>query len=189
MSENDNLPNKEIIELTKKSRLNDMFYLSQRTLRNSFRNPSLVILQTCTSLLVALIIGLIYLNIDRTIDIGVKNRNGAIFFIVTNQVFSNLSALELFIKERVLFVHENVSGYYHVSTYFISKIICDILPLRTIPAIGFSIVVYFMMGFQRIVDKFFIFFFCIWILPITASSLCFLVSATVNDFGKRVFLN
>ncbi|CAF2896306.1 unnamed protein product [Rotaria sp. Silwood2] len=175
--------NNEHIRLEEKSRLNHIFYLSQRTLRNSFRDPSLAILQTVLSIFLGIIIGLIYLHINRTIDTGAKNRSGAIFFIVTNQVFSNLSALELFIKERILFVHENVSGYYHVLTYFLSKIICDIIPLRTIPAIAFSIIVYFMMGFQRTVEKFFIFFFCIWLTSICASSLCFLVSATVRNFG------
>ena len=86
------------------------------------------------------------MNIERTTDIGVKNRNGAISFIVTNQVFSNLSALGLFIKVRVLFVHENASGYYHILTYFLSKIVFDIIPLRTIPTVIFSIIAYFMMG-------------------------------------------
>ena len=167
-----------------KSRLHDLFYLSQRTLKNSFRDPSLAVLQTVNALFLAILVGLIYLNLDRTLDTGVKNRNGAIFFIVTNQVFSNLSALDLFIKERILFIHENVSGYYHVLTYFSAKILCDILPLRTIPAIGFSIVVYFMTAFQRTAEKFFIFFFCVWISSVCASSLCFFVSATVRNTGK-----
>ena len=172
-----------------KSRLNDIFYLSQRTLKNSFRDPSLAILQTGNSLFLAILVGLIYLNLDRTLDTGVKNRNGAIFFIVTNQVFSNLSALDVFIKERILFVHENVSGYYHVLTYFFAKILCDILPLRTIPAVGFSIVVYFMIGFQRTAAKFFIFFFGVWISSVCASSLCFFVSATVRNTGERLSLS
>ena len=170
--------------LINKSRFTDIAYVCQRTLRNSFRNPSLAILQTAMSIIVAVLTGLIYLNLDQTVNTGIKNRSGAIFFIVTNQVFSSLSALDLFIKERVLFVHENVSGYYHVSTYFISKIVCDILPLRTIPAIGFSLIVYFLMAFQRTVEKFFIFLFCIWLSSICSSSLCFLVSATVNNFGR-----
>ena len=174
----------EMSAVADKSRFNDMAYVCQRTLRNSFRDPSLAILQTAMSIILAILTGLIYLNLDRSLDTGIKNRSGAIFFIVTNQVFSSLSALDLFIKERVLFVHENVSGYYHVSTYFISKIVCDILPLRTIPAIGFSLIVYFLMAFQRTVEKFFIFLFCIWLTSICSSSLCFLVSASVKNSGR-----
>jgi ATP-binding cassette subfamily G (WHITE) protein 2 len=91
--EKNNLSNEnkeEKIRLVTKSRLNDLFYLSQRTFRNSFRNPALAILQTIISIFLAILVGLIYLNINDTIDTGVKNRSGAIFFIVTNQVFSNL---------------------------------------------------------------------------------------------------
>ncbi|CAF1991935.1 unnamed protein product [Rotaria magnacalcarata] len=171
------------VRLRKKSRSNDMYYVCQRTLRNSFRDSALFILQVVISIILGLLIGLIYLNIDNTTTTGVKNRTGAIFFIIANQVFSNLSALEAFIKERPLFVHENASGYYHVLTYFLAKVLCDIIPLRTIPAIVFSIVSYFMMGLQRTAEKFFMFFFFIWLTSICASTLCFLVSATVRNFG------
>ncbi|CAF1440868.1 unnamed protein product [Adineta steineri] len=167
----------------KKSRLSEIFYVSQRTLRNTFRNPALVGMQTGVSIFLGILIGLIYIQMDHSLNIGVKNRLGAIFFMVTNQVFGSLSALDLFIKERPLFKHENVSGYYHVSTYFIAKLICDIIPLRTIPAILFSAIAYFMIGFQRTVAKFFIFFFGIYITSLSASSLCFVVSASVEVYG------
>ena len=166
------------------SRLKEIYYVSQRTLRNAFRNPALVGMQIGVSVFLGVLIGLIYLNTDRTIDKGVKNRLGAMFFIATNQVFSSLSALDLFIKERPLFQHENISGYYHVSTYFMAKLICDILPLRTIPAILFSVSAYFMIGFQRAVIKYFIFLLGIFCTTISAASLCFFVSASVRVFGK-----
>ncbi len=172
-------------KLPKKSRLSEILYVSQRTLRNAFRNPALIGMQTGVSIFLGVLIGLIYINTDRSIDVGLKNRLGAIFFIVTNQVFGSLSALDLFIKERALFQHENVSGYYHVSTYFIAKLLCDVVPLRTIPSILFSVIAYFMLGFQRTVVKYFIFFFGIFSTTICASSLCFLVSASVRVFGKR----
>jgi ATP-binding cassette subfamily G (WHITE) protein 2 len=173
-------------EVRKKSRLFEILYVSQRTFRNAFRNPALVGMQTGVSIFLGVLIGLIYINTDNSMDIGVKNRLGAIFFIVTNQVFGSLSALDLFIKERPLFQHENVSGYYHVSTYFMSKILCDIIPLRTIPSILFSVIAYFMIGFQRTVVKYFIFFFGIFCTTICASSLCFFVSASVRVFGKKL---
>jgi ATP-binding cassette, subfamily G (WHITE), member 2 len=172
----------------KKSLWNEIIYVSQRTLRNAFRNPQLTFLQTFVSIILSVLIGLIFLRLDHTVEFGIGNRSGAIFFIVTNQVFSNLSALELFIQERALFVHENVSGYYHVITYFISKILCDILPLRTIPVVGFSVISYFMIGFQQTASKFFLYLFCLWLTSITASALCFFVSASVSNFGKLIEL-
>jgi ATP-binding cassette subfamily G (WHITE) protein 2 len=166
-----------------KSRITEILYVSQRTLRNVFRNPTLVAMQTIVTIFFAVLVGLIYLQIDRMEDTGIKNRMGAIFFIVTNQVMANLSAIELFLKERVLFIHENASGYYHVSTYFIAKLICDLIPLRIIPSILFSTIVYFMIGFQQTVEKFFIFYFAIFTTTICGSAVCFLLSASVEVFG------
>ncbi|KAK3547589.1 hypothetical protein QTP86_026325, partial [Hemibagrus guttatus] len=76
---------------------------------------------------------------------GIQNRMGALFFITTNQCFSSLSSAELFITERKLFLHEYVSGYYRVSVYFLCKLLSDILTLRTVPAIIFSSVAYWMI--------------------------------------------
>jgi ATP-binding cassette subfamily G (WHITE) protein 2 len=172
-------------KLPRKSRVTEILYVAQRTFRNAFRNPALIGMQIGVSIFLGVLIGLIYLKTDHSTGTGIKNRLGVIFFMVTNQVFGSLSALDLFIKERPLFKHENVSGYYHVSTYFIAKLICDILLLRTIPSILFSGIAYFMIGFQRTAAKFFIFFFGIYATSLCASSLCFFVSASVQVFGKR----
>lgn len=63
-----------------------------------------------------------------------------------NQVFGNLSAVELFIKERVIFIHENANGFYRISSYFTAKVFCDLLPMRLIPTVLFCAIVYFMIG-------------------------------------------
>lgn len=161
-----------------------MFYVSQRTLCTSFRNPTLMIMQTIVPVCLAIFVGSLYFNTDLSLQNGIKNRLGAIFFIVSNQVFLNLSALELFIKERTLFIHENASGYYPTGIYFISKLLCDILPLRSIPSILFSLIAYFMIQFQRTVAKFFIFLLSIFSTAVCASSICFFISASVESFGK-----
>ncbi|CAB1327291.1 unnamed protein product [Coregonus sp. 'balchen'] len=108
---------------------------------------------------------------------GIQNRIGALFFITTNQCFSTLSAAELFITERKLFVHEYISGYYRVSVYFLSKILSDIITLRTIPAIIFSCVVYFMIGFKATPAAFFIFMFTVTLVAYTATAMTMAISA------------
>ena len=42
--------------------------------------------------------------------------------------------------------HENTSGFYRVSSYFLSTVVCDVIPMRLIPTLVFSAIVYFMMG-------------------------------------------
>jgi ATP-binding cassette subfamily G (WHITE) protein 2 len=39
-----------------------------------------------------------------------------------------------------------VSGYYAVSSYFLAKVVCDMIPLRIIPVAAFSAICYYMIG-------------------------------------------
>jgi ATP-binding cassette subfamily G (WHITE) protein 2 len=148
-----------------------------------------MIMQTVVPICLAILVGCLYMNTDYTFENGVKNRLGAIFFIVSNEVFLNLSALELFMKERILFAHENASGYYRVSTYFTSKLLCDILLLRLIPSIVFSLISYFMIQFQQTIEKFFIYQLAIFSTAVCSASVCFLVSASAKTIGKILMIN
>uniref|UniRef100_A0A8C2XES7 ATP-binding cassette, sub-family G (WHITE), member 2a n=1 Tax=Cyclopterus lumpus TaxID=8103 RepID=A0A8C2XES7_CYCLU len=104
-------------------------------------------------------------------------RFGALFFITVNQCFSSLSSAELFIAERKLFIHEYISGYYRVSVYFLSKILSDILTLRTFPAIIFSCVAYFMIGLKPTAGAFFTFMFTVTLVAYTATAMALAISA------------
>ncbi|XP_043954213.1 broad substrate specificity ATP-binding cassette transporter ABCG2-like [Gambusia affinis] len=106
-----------------------------------------------------------------------EHRTGALFFIVVNQCFSSLSAAELFIAERKLFIHEYISGYYRLSVYFLSKILSDIITLRTIPAIVFTCVAYYMIGLKPTAGAFFTFMFSVALVSYTATSMAMAISA------------
>ncbi len=88
----------------------EFFYVSQRTLRNAIRNPALFLSQLLVAVIMGLLVGLVFYDMELTTDPGVQNRLGAIFFIVVSQIFSTMTAIEPLIKERVLFIH--VSVYY-----------------------------------------------------------------------------
>ncbi|XP_062586203.1 broad substrate specificity ATP-binding cassette transporter ABCG2-like isoform X2 [Saccostrea cucullata] len=156
---------------------------SGRTVKNIARNPQTSIMQLFVILIFAAIVGGIYWQIENDCKAGIQNRVGAFFFIVMNQVFGNLSAVELFIKERAIFMHENVSGFYRVSAYFFSKIFCDVIPMRLFPVVIFSAVTYFMIGFTAEVDKFFIYTLSLFAVAMAASGLAFFFSALVKIFA------
>lgn len=42
--------------------------------------------------------------------------------------------------------HENASGYYRVSAYFIAKVLTDLIPARIVPLLVYCTVAYFMIG-------------------------------------------
>lgn len=62
------------------------------------------------NMIIAVITGCIFYRLDEQTDVQkiIRDRTGALFFISINLMFSNMSALEIFLKERVIFVHEKV---------------------------------------------------------------------------------
>ena len=52
-----------------------------------------------------------------------------------------------------LFSHQNVSGYYRVSAYFLAKFLCDVIPLRIFSVIFFAAITYWMIGIVYIIKK------------------------------------
>ena len=94
----------------KQSLWKEIYYVSQRTLKNTFRNPALLMAKIGVAIVIGLLIGLVFYDLQRTIDPGVQDRLGAIFMVVATQMFCTMTELEPLIKERVLFVH--VSFYF-----------------------------------------------------------------------------
>jgi ATP-binding cassette subfamily G (WHITE) protein 2 len=90
----------------------ELFYLSQRAIRNAIRNPALALSQIVVSVIIGLLVGSLFYNLEKTVEPGVQNRLGAIFFIVISQVFSTVTAIESLVNERVLFIHVSIFNKY-----------------------------------------------------------------------------
>uniref|UniRef100_A0A673MZP7 ATP-binding cassette, sub-family G (WHITE), member 2a n=1 Tax=Sinocyclocheilus rhinocerous TaxID=307959 RepID=A0A673MZP7_9TELE len=128
-------------------------WVLRRTFRNLMLNPQTPFAQIGVMILLALVVGAIFFGVEENSS-GIQNRY-----------------LNMFSQ------HEHISGYYRVSVYFLSKILSDILTLRTIPAIIFSCVVYWMIGLKSSAEAFFIFLFSIILMSYTATSMTLAISA------------
>ncbi|XP_041738097.1 broad substrate specificity ATP-binding cassette transporter ABCG2 [Coregonus clupeaformis] len=159
-----------------------------RTVMNSLRNPQTSYAQLALNIFFALLVGLIYYQIPLTLPEALQNRMGAFFFLIINMVFGNLSAVELFINERALFIHENSSGYYRTSVYFLSKIFADLIPNRIVPILVFSAIAYYMMGLKPAFTAFLLFTLTMSLVSLAGVSLAFLVSASVSSFAMANIL-
>ncbi|XP_064405232.1 broad substrate specificity ATP-binding cassette transporter ABCG2-like [Halichondria panicea] len=164
--------------------------LAVRSTIANFRNPSTLLFQTCVMIAMGFVVGVVYYQIDdrmfTILNSFVSDRLGALFFIILIQEFGVLSGFELFISARPLFIHENGGGFYRVSSYFISKIVTDIIPLRLIPVVLFSVISYFMMGFQLSAGKFFIYLLMLSLGVVALSSLAFLISAAIKNHSIAI---
>ncbi|XP_057699555.1 broad substrate specificity ATP-binding cassette transporter ABCG2b [Corythoichthys intestinalis] len=159
-----------------------------RTVLNTLRNPQTSYAQLALNIFFAILVGLIYYQMPLTLPEALQNRFGAFFFLIINMVFGNLSAVELFINERAIFIHENSSGYYRTSVYFLSKIFADLIPNRIIPILIFSSIAYYMMGLKSALTAFLCFALTMSMVSLAGVSLAFLVSASVSSFAMANIL-
>ncbi|XP_044284708.1 broad substrate specificity ATP-binding cassette transporter ABCG2-like isoform X1 [Varanus komodoensis] len=151
-------------------------WVSKRTFKNLLGNPQASIAQLCVTIFLALVVGAIFFSVKDDAS-GLQNRIGAMFFMTTNQCFSSISAIELFVVEKKIFIHEYISGYYRISAYFFSKLMADLIPMRTLPSIFFTCIAYFMIGLKPTVEAFFIMMFSLMMVSYTASSMALAIAA------------
>ncbi|KFP16943.1 ATP-binding cassette sub-family G member 2, partial [Egretta garzetta] len=154
--------------------LHQLKWVSKRTFKNLIGNPQASIAQLCVTAFLGLVVGAIFFGLKED-SAGLQNRVGAMFFLTTNQCFSSISAIELFVVEKKIFIHEYISGYYRTSPYFISKLIADLIPMRTIPSIIFTCIIYFLLG--KYVEAFFTMMFTLMMVSYTATSMALAIAA------------
>ncbi len=133
-------------------------------------------------LILATVVGALYIDWEQDLS-GFQNLFGALFFCTLQMMFGNMAALEVFVSGRALFLHESANGFYRVSSFFVSKMFCDLLPLRAVPTFIFSLIFYLMLGLEKDISKFFFFLLVNVITTMAACSLAFLVSVLTGVFA------
>ncbi|KAI5958923.1 ADP1 [Candida theae] len=132
-------------DIKKATILEQIFILSSRTFKNLYRNPRLLLAHYVLSLVVGLFCGYLYYDVKNDIS-GFQNRLGFFFFLLAFFGFSSLTGLHSFSTERIIFVRERANNYYNPLSYYISKIFCDIIPLRMLPPILLISIAYPLVG-------------------------------------------
>jgi len=156
--------------------------LSGRAFKNMYRDPALLMAHYILSIALALICGFLFQNVTNDIG-GFQNRLGVFFFTLALFGFSCLSSLGLFANERLLYIRERANGYYSSFTYFSSKILFDILPLRVVPPLVFGAIVYRMVGLVPEVATFWKFLMVLVLFNLATASAVLLISVTFADIG------
>ncbi|KAM7155346.1 broad substrate specificity ATP-binding cassette transporter ABCG2 isoform 6-T6 [Molossus nigricans] len=151
-------------------------WISKRSFKNLLGNPQASIAQIIITVVLGLVIGAIFYGLTND-PTGIQNRAGVLFFLTTNQCFSSVSSVELFVVEKKLFMHEYISGYYRVSSYFFGKLLSDLLPMRMLPSIIFTCIIYFLLGLKPTVEAFFTMMFTLMMVAYSASSMALAIAA------------
>lgn len=156
--------------------------LSQRTWRNLYRNPMLMLTHYAIAILLAVLSGYLFYGLTDDIK-GFQNRLGLFFFILALFGFSTLTSLTVFSSERLLFVRERANGYYSPITYFAAKVVFDIVPLRLIPPIIMGAIVYPMTGLTAAWPEFFKFLLILVLFNLAAAAICLFIGIVFRDGG------
>jgi len=150
--------------------------LFQRSVKNYYRDKLLQFIKAFQTILFAIIVGLIYLKIgnDQT---SIGDRAGALYFIITNQAFPNVTgALVAFLEEKDVFIRERSSRSYRTSPYYIAKSFSE-LPGQLIFPIVFSCISYWMIGLNPDPERFLVFIGIMLLLNFISVSLGIAISA------------
>ncbi|KAI7905378.1 P-loop containing nucleoside triphosphate hydrolase protein [Cokeromyces recurvatus] len=156
--------------------------LADRTFKNLYRNPMLMFSHYAMAVILALVCGGLFYQVSNTIA-GFQNRMGLFFFYEALLGFMCLTSLQVFSGERILFARERANGYYSPTTYFLSKVLFDIIPLRVVPPFMMALISYYMVGLVEGVSEFFKFLLVLVLFNLTAAALCLAIGVVVKNLS------
>lgn len=80
------------------------------------------------------------------------------------------------------------AGCYSTLPYFCAKLVCDLIPLRVIPPIAFSCIVYFMIGLNNHTGRLLVFIGVVIIINLAASGVCYVLASLTGSVQQANLL-
>lgn len=123
----------------------------------NIRDPMVFKAKLFQSIVIAVMLGLIYLKTDDVYNQNdVQNINGILFLMLIQMTMQNLFAvINTFPLELPIFLREYASGLYGVDVYFLSKNLAELPAFLIFPFI-FATIMYWMSGLYQAVDSYLI---------------------------------
>eukprot|EP00638_Chattonella_subsalsa_P001802 CAMPEP_0117745836 /NCGR_PEP_ID=MMETSP0947-20121206/7600_1 /TAXON_ID=44440 /ORGANISM="Chattonella subsalsa, Strain CCMP2191" /LENGTH=508 /DNA_ID=CAMNT_0005563069 /DNA_START=387 /DNA_END=1910 /DNA_ORIENTATION=+ len=162
--------------------------VAKRARQVMFRSPTLLMLTLKSNIMLALLVGSIFYQLEVNED-GIENRAGAFFFITMNIVYMNTSTIGHFQTEKPIFVHEKMNRYYSVGAYFLAKVFAYLLPMQIVPTLAFGAISYWMVGFRPGLEYFLKFLMILSVSSVTSASMGFYFGTLVSKttIGNLLF--
>jgi len=143
-----------------------MKLIGKRNLSDVVRTPLRIRAGIAQSIFLSLLIGLVYLQLDLG-QLAVQDRQGALFFILTNQLMSSVvSIVNVFPEEKAVFMREHTNHMYRTTSYYVAKVMSD-LPFQILYPTIYMLIAYWMIGFQKDFSHFIIF----WIVGVLTGNI------------------
>ncbi|KAG0003577.1 hypothetical protein BGZ65_001560 [Modicella reniformis] len=127
--------------------LTQTFLLTQRSMTNLARHPTIFQASAFIHVVFALVVGSLFSGLKERPEMGAVSFNIsiALFFITSFLATMTFSAMPQFIIERSLFLRERAAGMYRTSSYFMAKTIVETLSY-TVLTVVFVVITYYLIG-------------------------------------------
>jgi ABC-type multidrug transport system ATPase subunit/ABC-type multidrug transport system permease subunit len=151
-----------------------------RSLQLAALSWRLYVIQLLITIVMGFLVGGAFWDIPKT-TASANRRFAALFFLVINQgVIALFTVVNVFPAERQIVLRERAAGMYNTSAYFLAKSLAE-LPIQLVYPLVFSIIVYWMIGFQNNGSNWAHFTFILELTAICAISIGLAVSAIAKQ--------
>ncbi|KAF5329467.1 hypothetical protein D9619_009293 [Psilocybe cf. subviscida] len=150
-------------------------------------NPAATILTFSSYVLQAIIVGSVFLKSPETTG-AFFSRGGALFFSILFPSLTSMAEIPTLYAQRPIIYRQDKSGFYHPFVEALAFTLVDV-PFTAATSILFSLIVYFMIGFQKSAEQYLIFLLFIFIVTLTmkawfrALTAAFTAEATAQSVG------
>ncbi|KAJ3265513.1 ATP-binding cassette sub- G member 2 [Chytriomyces hyalinus] len=158
----------------------ELMVLFGRNMRDLFRDKGAIGATIGQAIFLVLLMGFVFFRLDNDAA-GVQSRVGFLFFICINQTFGVvMPAIGVFPTVRTIFKRERAAGCYRASSCFIGKVL-SALPLCWSSSLLMSIPLYWMVGLQPDVAKFFTFVCIVLVHSTVALCMAYCIGSAVPN--------
>lgn len=154
--------------------------LASRNFKMYIRNPAMLFAETAQYVFMGLFLGLVYLQLNNSVETGVQDRLASIWFGMAVLSFTpSFTAVVSWEKERVLLRRESGQGMYRIGSWYLAKS-CVIIPIQTVQTILFGLVAYFMVGYTITLTNILIYFAAYILFQISSETIGVMCAAVTT---------
>lgn len=136
--------------------LQQLAALLRRDFMNQLRNPLILRVQLVQCIGQGLLFGLIFFGLAHDQQ-GLYSRQGSLIFFTVSQIFTTVQSVIYTVpRELPIFFHERDQDLYSIFAYFFSKFLTAVPSIVLFPSL-FSSIIYYMIGFNPMPERFFTF--------------------------------
>ncbi|KAL8961415.1 MAG: hypothetical protein Q9193_002020 [Seirophora villosa] len=157
---------------------------TSRTTKVTLRDPLGLTASLLEAILLGIIAGWIFLNLDNTLS-GIRSREGALYCAAVLQGYLVLLQETYRLSSDVkIFDSERTEGVVGVWSFLISRRLSKLLLEDLIVPLIFSVIFYFVAGFELLAAQFFCFFAVVFLCHIVSLNFAAVCVAAFRDFAR-----